>query len=146
MFQAGPRYVHTLTKWLGLLVSTEEMNSAYKMLIRNSERKCRRGLFRIAFTNCSKCDCLFNQSNTCKRRSNVIIMHALVPAFLLAIVNHGFQPNRVTVANIRKTEYGTTGVGIWGIALRQAHSTPNQKATNWTSGCRRILERIRSRN
>jgi hypothetical protein len=48
MSRAGPGYIHTLTKDLGLCVSTEEMKSAYKMLIGNLERKCRRGLLRKA--------------------------------------------------------------------------------------------------
>jgi len=40
MSKAGPGYIHTLTKWLRLLVRTEQTSVAYKMLNGNSEGRC----------------------------------------------------------------------------------------------------------
>jgi hypothetical protein len=41
MSEAGPGYVHTVTKWLGLLIRTEQTSVAYKMLIGHSDRNFR---------------------------------------------------------------------------------------------------------
>lgn len=104
MSEAGSGYIHTLTKWLELLVRTEKTCVAYKMLNGNSEGKCRRCLVLIEteFISIRSLKYVIQTVRNSivylakeillRKQADVTVMQSL----FLAILNHGFQPSRVT--------------------------------------------------